>query len=119
MIKSQEQINGVVVVRVTGEINNSTTPDLHKICDKVSSQNDVAGILLDLDEVTSIDTSAFACMINFLKEHSPEDIKVGIINLKQQDKALMDLLKISGIINVFKNKEEALRELPPGGKKNG
>ncbi len=117
MIKSKEQIDGVVILKVAGGITNDTTPELHKICEEVSSRKDMAGILLDLDEVTEIDTSAFACMIGFIKDHSPEEIKIGIINLKQKEKALIDILKIDGIINVFKDKTLAIKTLLTGGER--
>jgi len=106
-----KEVDGVQVLKVSGSFTMGTTPDFQKTCQTVASDKTVKAVLLDFSEVTRIDTAAFACMINFIKDHMNENFGIGIINLKVQEKGLMDILRIEKIIRVFNSETEAINFL--------
>jgi anti-anti-sigma factor len=103
--------NGVVVMGIIGDFTNETTPHYQKMCNEVMQSEAVKGILLDFSQVLSIDTSAFACMLNFIKEHADQQVRIGIVHISEKHKALLEILKLENTISYFGSKEEALLEL--------
>ena len=106
-----KEVDGVQVLKVSGSFTMRTTPDFQKTCKVVASDKTVKAVLLDFSEVTRIDTAAFACMINFIKDHMNKNFGIGIINLKAQEKGLMDILRIEKIIHLFNSEAEAIKVL--------
>ena len=102
---------GLVVLNIIGDFTNETTPQYQKICNEVIQDHQVKGIILDFNQVATIDTSAFACMINFIKEHAEKNVRIGIIYIKDQHKALLEILKLEKQIFYYGSKEEAISEL--------
>ena len=68
-IEKEKDINGVKVLSITGPFTKETTPILQEICNKVSSEKTIKAVLLDFSTVTDVDTSAFACMVEFIEKH--------------------------------------------------
>lgn len=101
----------IVRLRIVGDFTNETTPQYQKVCNEVTQDHRVKGIILDFDEVTSVDTSAFACMINFIREHADKNVKIGMVHIKEEHKALLEILKLENVISYFGSKEEALLAL--------
>jgi anti-anti-sigma factor len=110
-ITHTENISGVNILEIKGAFTKATIPKLQTICHEISERHDTKGVLLDLQEVSSIDTAAFACVINFIKKTLDLGVKVGIVNLKGQEKTLLEVLKISDIIPTFTEKSEAIAAL--------
>lgn len=103
--------SGVKILKITGDFTKDTVPELQNICYAIGKGHGTKGILLDFQEVSDIDTSAFACVINFIKNQLGRGISVGILNLNNQEKALAEILKISNVIGAFETESEAVAEL--------
>ena len=58
------------VIKISGRFDFESTPRLEKICKKITSDMKVLNIVLDFKDVSGVDSSAFACMINFMKNIS-------------------------------------------------
>ncbi len=110
-IEFQEGPEGIVFLRIKGDFTNQTTPQYQKICNDVMEKPDVKIIILDFKEVTSLDTSAFACMINFIKEHETKDVRIGIIHIQKQQKDLLEILRLQKEIFYFDSAQKAIAEL--------
>ncbi|MFH1877819.1 MAG: STAS domain-containing protein [Candidatus Omnitrophota bacterium] len=106
-----KEIKDVKILKVSGDFTLETTPEFQKLCKKVSSKKKTAGIILDFNEAEKIDTAAFACMINFMKENMRGEVKIGIINLKKREKDLINILKIGRVIRIFDTEPEAVKAL--------
>jgi anti-anti-sigma regulatory factor len=110
-IHMTKNVNGVKALKITGAFTKDTIPDLQKICYSFAKDQLTKGVLLDFQEVTEIDTAAFACIIGFIKDHIPQGVKIGVINLKTQEKMLAELLKVDKVIHEFQNESEAIDAL--------
>jgi len=107
-----KRVNGVKIFKVAGNFNLTTTPHICRLCDDlVKGKEEVKGILLDFENVGEVDTTAFACMINFIRHHMNEGVKVGIIHYNKKVKDLMVILKIDKLIPTFVDEKEAIDRL--------
>jgi anti-anti-sigma factor len=106
-MKISEKSRDAVVLKIVGDFTKETVPEFQKMCEKVSEM-DIKSILLDFDDISHIDTSAFACMISFSKRHMRDNVSVSIINLKTQEQELLDILKLNPLIKVYKHKSDAM-----------
>ena len=108
-IESISDVDGVRVVRLAGDFNKDTTPG---ICNCVkSAAKEIKGVLLDFGDVDNIDSTAFACMVDVIKEHIKDGVGVGVINLPHDGTSLVEVLKIGTVIHTFDNEEEGVEFL--------
>lgn len=47
-------------------------------------------------------------MINFIKEHTAKNVRICIVNIKDRQRALLEILKLEDEIPYFDSKEDAL-----------
>jgi anti-anti-sigma factor len=87
-----------IVVSIIGNFDNSTTPLIHECCKKVKDRKGVRRIILDFGKVLKADTSAFACIISFIKEHMGTDVEINITNLREPEEGLMRMLKLEKMV---------------------
>lgn len=111
----EKNVKGINILKIKGHFTKDTVPEMQKICYGAGKENDVKGVLLDFAEVASIDTSAFACMIKFIKDHMEHGIGIGVVNFRSKERMLAEVLKIDSAIRAFESEEEAVRELSGNG----
>jgi len=93
--------NVTVSVKIIGNFDATTTPILNTHCRRIAHDKTVKTIVLDFQDVTHIDTSAFACMVGFMQEHLKEDVKLYLKNLNKTQKSHIEILKLSKIIKII------------------
>lgn len=90
-----------VTLSITGDFDSTTTPVVHECCKKVQKEGGIKKIVLDFDRAKRVDTTAFACIINFIKEHMDSDAQIFVSNLHDPEKNLVGILKLEKIIKVI------------------
>jgi anti-anti-sigma factor len=90
-----------ITLSIIGDFDSATTPLVHECCKKVQKEGDVKKIVLDFDLAKRVDTTAFACIINFIKEHIGSDAQIFVSNLHDPEKNLLEILKIEKMIKVI------------------
>ncbi|MGB2600360.1 MAG: STAS domain-containing protein [Candidatus Omnitrophota bacterium] len=110
-VEQVKDIEGIKVLKALGNLKVDNTPEYYRICNTVIRDEGTKAILLDLAEVEEMDTAGFACLMNFIREHMKEGIKIGIINLNRKEKALVEILRIAPAIHLFTSESEAIEEL--------
>lgn len=106
-----DDMQGIKILRISGDFNKYTTPDLQKICHSVTAEPGTKAVIIDFINVKQVDSASFACMINFIKEHMSKDIKIGIINIKEKDQDLLEILRLEKAIKIFNSEKEAIRQV--------
>ncbi len=89
-----------VTISFLGDFDNSTTPLVQQCCAKVKQDDSLKRIILDFKNAKRVDTSAFACVINYIKQHKGSKTEVVVTDLHQPAKDLIEILKIEKIIPV-------------------
>lgn len=110
-IRLKKDVNGVKVFAVRGDLTVDKTPQFHKICQTAKAAEGTMAVLLDFGMVGNIDTTAFACMLNFMREYISKGARAGIVNLDIRNRDLLGILKIGTAIRSFDSEDEAIKTL--------
>ena len=106
----QENINSIVVIRIEGDIDLYSAPELRqKFEDAVLSGN--KKIIVNMEKVSYLDSSGIGVIIfglTFIKKSHGELVLVKINNSVLK---LFDLSKITTFFNIYSTEEEALDSL--------
>ena len=106
-----DNIQDIKILRISGDFNKYTTPDLQKICYSVTVDPRTRAVVIDFNNVQNVDSASFACMLNFIKEHMSKDIKIGIINIKEKDKDLLEILRLEKVIKIYTSEQDSIEKL--------
>ena len=104
-------VDGVKVMKLSGVFTVDKTADFQQICKTIDKEEDIKAIVLDFSEVEMLDTTAFACMVNAMKENIKQRVKIGMLNLKQKHQYLLNILGMDGAISVYDSEAEAIERL--------
>jgi len=90
-----------VTVNIKGSFDSTTTPLLNGHCERIARDKAIKTITLDFQDVTNIDSSAFACVVGFMNAHLKEGVVVYLKDLKDTHKGYIDMLKLGKIIKII------------------
>lgn len=93
-----ESIGTTLVVKVSGEIDHHTAPELKDEIDREINLRNIVNLVLDFDGVTFMDSSGIGVLIGRYKQIQSRGGKTMIIRVKPQvDK----ILEISGLKKIL------------------
>jgi len=93
-----ESIGTTLVVKINGEIDHHTAPELREAMDKELALKNITNIVLDFDEVSFMDSSGIGMIVGRYKQVAARGGKMMIIRVKPQvDK----VLEISGLKKIM------------------
>lgn len=95
------QEGGEVVIQIIGDFDMSTTHLVRKCCEKIQKLGGIKKIILDLEKAKRVDTSAFACIIEFTKGHLVSGTEIFVTHLHDAEEKLIQLLKVEKLIKVI------------------
>jgi len=95
-----ERRDDEIIIHILGDFNYVTTPLVHKCCKTIKKDDDIKRIILDFKNAGKVDTSAFACLINYIKQNKGSLTKIVATNLHQFEIELLRILKIEKIIHI-------------------
>ena len=98
---------GVVVFQVNGEINISTSQELKKLFEKQPAKK----IAVDLKNVTYIDSSGLATLVELLKRVKTQTGSLALAGLSDKVKSLFEITKLDKLFLILPNQEEAIRRV--------
>ncbi len=112
-IHSVEDYPSLRVVRLRGPIDRTTVAELEKFRKWVAKHKGfkLKHILLDFKQVTRMDTSAVAEIIQAVSELRAMNFRLGAINLDAQFESLLQVLKVDQWVTFYKNESDALHNL--------
>ncbi len=93
-----EIIGTTLVMKIEGEIDHHTAPELREQMDRVLESKNIINLVLDFDRVTFMDSSGIGMIAGRYKQIQARGGKVMVIRVKPQvDK----ILEISGLKKIL------------------
>ncbi|MCM8830806.1 MAG: STAS domain-containing protein [Candidatus Omnitrophica bacterium] len=105
----EEKINDVVVCILEGEININTSPNLRKIFDRLIKDNEKK-VAIDLSNITYIDSSGLATLIEMLQRLRKIGGKLRLANMSEKIKNVFEITKLTKLFEIFDTTEAALKD---------
>lgn len=103
-----EHSEGRPVVLVAGEIDMSTAPGLRGRLEEIPS--DAGSVVVDLSEVTFLDSTGLSVLVGTWKRLSSEDSRADLRLVVDRPtiQRVLDVTGLSGVFAVYPSLEEAL-----------
>jgi len=102
----QEQ--NTCIISPIGNIALDGSEQLRKYVDPLCDEDKVRTILINLSQVSIIDSKGFGIFINILKKLQAQDKFLQLCGLNKNNFSSMTTLRLDTVIKIFKDEEEAL-----------
>jgi len=103
-----EDKNGVTVCYITGEIDINTAPQVKKAFDKLVGAKKEK-LLINLKDVSYVDSSGLATLVEILKCLRSYGGKLKLSNLSAKVKSLFEITKLEKLFDIANEEEEAVK----------
>lgn len=111
-MKVKAELKGTtLIVKVTGEFDIIIADEFKKIVDSYLDSNKGRNLLIDLKEVTFIDSSGLGAILGRYKKVESLKGKLVIAGPRLQVKKILRVSGINKIIGIYKDKNSALNQL--------
>ena len=113
-IKKIQETDDLAIIRLKGAIDSYAVPVLTDFGKQNSGRTERylnKHILLDFKEVTHIDSSTLALLIQLLKELKEHNRKLGIINAPLFLKDYLSITRLKSAVAIYKSEKTAVRAL--------
>jgi anti-sigma B factor antagonist len=107
---SQRQNNGITTYEIKGDIDINSSPDIRDVFEKGVKEK-VMKIVVNLDNVSYIDSSGLATLVEMLKKTRSYGGKFCISNLAPKVKSLFEITKLEKLFEIFETEEDAMASL--------
>ena len=105
-INTREE-GGYAIIELAGEVDLSCSPEARKqILDHLSSKQN---LLIDLSEVTYIDSSGVASLVEGYQTAKKKKLKFGLIGVSASAMSVLQLARLDKVFPIHANIEERLR----------
>jgi len=100
----------VIIIVPEGELDVSNVPKLKKVFDEVLREGHTK-IIIDLDKVTYMDSSALGVLVNTLKELHKKNGTLKIANLSGNVERIFKLTRLIKFFETYPSAREAMLSL--------
>jgi anti-anti-sigma factor len=102
------RVGDAIVVAIVGEIDMATAPEVSRAID--SGNSDAARVVIDLSEVTFLDSSALNAFVQSQQELARRDIAFRIVSPADQAvRNVFEITRLTEPLSVVDSLDEALR----------
>ncbi len=108
LVPSARQEGTAVIAAIRGEIDLHNSPELRTAMLDVLLRGDPKKLILNLDQVPYMDSSAVAVLVEALQKLRRVGGKVFLTNLQPRVKGLLEIARLDTIFIVVKDEAEAL-----------
>jgi anti-sigma B factor antagonist len=85
-----------VTLRISGVLDAITAPDMRPAIEEIAG-NGVSDVVIDLSELSLIDSSGVAALVSVYKQMKARDGRVRLIGVKDQPLAILRLLRLDRV----------------------
>ncbi len=100
-----------LVVKIRGELDLLTAETFRNIVEKDLLKNKSQNLILDMEQVTFIDSSGLGVILGRYRRIREQGGKMAITGVKPHVLRILELAGIIKIVNLYENTEEALKEV--------
>lgn len=103
----------VVICNINGDIDINSSPDIRKAFDELANAKQKK-IVISLKDVSYIDSSGLATLVEMLKKAKGYGGRIKLSNLGDKVKGLFEITKLVKIFDIYETQEEAMASLKEG-----
>lgn len=103
--------DSVTIVDCAGEIDLYST---HRLREALLSalRSGVPSVLVNMQDVTYIDSSGIATLVEGLQLSRQTKTRLGLFGLRSNARSVLELARLHKVFNIFEHEREALEKIP-------
>lgn len=107
MASNLSQVQNQDVIRLTGSVDLEHSPEIRRrLLDAVAGRAD---IFVDLSEVTYIDSSGIACLVEALQAARNHNANLGLVAVSRQAMRVLELARLDMVFSIHDDLPSALQ----------
>jgi anti-sigma B factor antagonist len=106
---SKTKQQDVIICNINGDIDLDSSPDIRKAFDELATARQQK-IVISLKDVSYIDSSGLATLVEMLKKSKSYGGRLKLSNLADRVKGLFEITKLEKIFQIYDTQEEALAD---------
>lgn len=112
-IENIEDYPHLRIIHLKGYLNNSSIPDLAAFLRQAKEKKGMLNksVLLDLKNVGQVDSAAIAELLKVCSSLKQKNFKLGLMNVPDGLKGMIQILKLENILLVFESERRAFSEI--------
>ena len=101
------------IIRLKGCLDISTIRDVQRFLQNTKKKESRVNksILLDLKYVAEVDSAAVAGLIDVLSKLKQKNFKLGLMNVPDHLKSMLQILKLENVFVIFESEKKAFSEI--------
>ena len=106
---NERKVDKVTILELSGEIDINTSPQVRKAFDQLIKEQRKK-ILLNFTQVTYIDSSGLATLVEMFQRLKRFGGTLRLSNLSEKVRGLFEITKLDRLFSIFPSEEEALKD---------
>jgi anti-sigma B factor antagonist len=107
---TNEQVNGITVLKLSGRFDAYAAPSLEKFFQK-GAPDTQPYIIINLEQVSFIDSTALAALITGMKRFRQQNGDLVICSLQQTVRVIFELTRLDKVFSNYATQEEAIKSV--------
>lgn len=104
------KVDGISVIDCSGEVDLYSSMDFRKtLLERIQSH--APSVLVNMADVTYIDSSGIATLVEGLQLSRQTKTRFGIYGLRANARSVLELARLNRVFNIFENEKEALEKI--------
>ncbi|PYV09752.1 MAG: anti-anti-sigma factor [Acidobacteria bacterium] len=104
-------VDNVTIVDCAGEIDLYSSTRLREALLK-ALRSGIPSVLVNMEEVTYIDSSGIATLVEGLQLSQQTKTRLGLYGLRNNARSVLELARLHKVFNIFQHEQEALEKIP-------
>ena len=112
-VESVDEYPHLKIVKLKGYLDISTIQDLQSFLQNTKKKEGRMNksVLLDLKHVAEVDSTAIAGFIKVLSKLRQKNFKLGLMNIPENLKSMLQILKLENVFVIFESEKKAFSEI--------
>ena len=106
-----KELDGVKIVKLTGQIRISTQNEFKELLDKLVKENVSKTVVLSMDGVIYMNSAGLGIIIDTYKKFKEKKGKMVLCNLMPEISKLFEVTRLNRFIDIYANEKEAITKL--------
>ena len=112
-VESVEDYTNLKIVRLKGYLDISAVSEVQNFLKKAKKTKGFLNksVILDLKNVAQVDSAVVAGLVKVLLELRQNNFKLGLMNVADNLKSMLQIMKLEGVFLVFESEKKAFGEI--------
>ena len=102
--------NNITVIDCTGEVDLYSSPALREVLLR-EMDGEHASVLVNMSEVSYIDSSGIATLVEALQLSQRTQTRFGLFGLRSNARSVLELARLTKVFCIFETEQEALAKI--------